>query len=252
MGIKKIEINLTSIKNTGMKKRVTLLSVLFTVFISLSTFAQNTAYRSIASGDWDNFATWERTTNVYNPSPTWVAAIAGQIPTSNNIVYVRNTHVVTTVATKSCLNLIVESGGTLNPGATLRVGVASSALGGGFVDTLKVDGTLGAPGSQFALELGVSCKSLWVTGTGTIQMGRFRPNNGNLNYPGSASLNAGTGTSVLFDKDITFSQSGNYAFSALNSGPANDSISLTILPGRTITLSDPTSSFQEIEAAQGL
>ncbi len=225
-----------------MKNRVTLLSIVFMVFISLSTFAQ-TAYRTIASGDWDNFATWERTTNVYNPSPTWMPAVAGQVPTSNNIVYVTNGFTVTTAATKSCLNLIIETGGILNPGATLRVGVASSALGGGFVDTLLVNGTLGAPGSQMALELGTSCKLLWVTGTGTIEMGRFRPNNGNLNYPGSLSLNAGTGAVVLFDKDITFSQSANYGFTALNSAPVNDSITLTILPGRTITLSDPTSSF---------
>ncbi|MES2849438.1 MAG: T9SS type A sorting domain-containing protein [Bacteroidota bacterium] len=232
-----------------MKKRVTLLLVLI-ISVFTNGYSQ-TAYRTIASGDWDAFATWERTTNVYNPTPTWAPAIAGQIPTSNNIVYVTNGFTVTTAATKSCLNLIVEAGGTLTPGATLRVGVASSALGGGFTDTLLVNGTLGAPGSQFALELGTSCKFLWVTGTGTIQMGRFRPNNANLNYPGSPSLNAGTGTTVLFDKDIQFTQSGNYGFSALNSAPVNDSINLTIASGRTITLTDPTSYFHNDLSSSG-
>jgi len=224
-----------------MKKVMTLLSV-FVIVCSLNSVAQ-TAYRSIASGDWDNFATWERTTNVHNPSPNWVPAISGQVPTSNNTVFVRTGHTVTTGATKSCLNLFVETGATLNPGATLRVGVASSALGGGFTDTLEVDGTLGAPGSQIALELGTSCKYLWITGTGTIQMGRFRPNNGNLNFPGGPNSNGATGASVVIDNNMQFQISGNYGFSALNSSPSNDSISVTILPGRTVTLTDPTSSF---------
>ncbi|HOZ76632.1 MAG TPA: T9SS type A sorting domain-containing protein [Ferruginibacter sp.] len=224
-----------------MKKVMTLLSV-FVLVCSLNSLAQ-TAYRSIASGDWDNFATWERTTNVHNPTPNWIPAVSGQVPTSNNTVFVRNGHTVTTGATKSCLNLFIEQGATLNPGATLRVGVASSALGGGFTDTVQVNGTLGAPGSQIALELGTSCKYLWITGTGSIQMGRFRPNNGNLNFPGGPNSNGATGASVIIDQDMQFQISGNYGFSALNSTPSNDSISVTILPGRTVTLTDPTSSF---------
>ena len=227
-----------------MKNRFTLF--LIAAFFSIAAFGQNTGYRTVASGSWDDVAIWERTANVYSASPTWAPIDVGlgqTVPSSNHIVYIRSGHTVTTAATKSSLNLIIEAGGTLTPGATLRVGVASSASGGGFVDTLKVDGTLGAPGSQFALELGTSCKSLWITGTGTIQMGRFRPNNNNLNYPGSMALNAGTGAVVIFDKDINFSQSGNYAFSGFNSTPVNDSITLVIPSGRTIVLSDPTSYF---------
>lgn len=223
---------------------------LVSLLFSATGFSQ-TAYRSISSGDWDNFAIWERTTNVYNPSPTWAPAVSGQVPTSNNIVYVRNGHTVTTGATKSCLNLIIETGGTLTPGATLRVGVASSGLGGGFTDTLQVDGTLGAPGSQANLELGTSCKLLRIYGTGNIQMGRFRPNNNNLNYPGGPNANGATGASVLIDKDMTLSVSGNYAFSATNSAPVNDSTSVTILAGRTVTITDPTSYFHNDLSSSG-
>jgi len=227
-----------------MKNRTTLLFTLLTVFTGLTGFSQ-TAFRSIASGNWADFATtWERTANVYNPTPTW--AVPTGAPTSNHIVIVRSGHTVALEASgKSSLNLIIETGGKLfaNGNAyTIRVGVPSSGNGGA-IDTLTVDGILGGAGELMPLELGSGGASLWIRGTGTIEIGRIRPNNNNVNYPGSGTANALPGARILIDKDIKLNV-GNYALSALNSTPtANDSISVTILGGRTVTIANPLGTF---------
>jgi hypothetical protein len=230
-----------------MKKKFTRFVCLLAagILFSLSVFSQ-TAYRSIASGNWDNFAIWERTTNIFAATPTWVPATSGQVPTTNNYVFVRNGHSVSlNGSARNCLNLTVEAGGRLYAGGTtaLRVGAPSSGFAG-TVDTLRVDGILGGSGDLMALELPVGAASLWITGTGTIEIGRFRPLNGNLNFPGSASTNAASGARVIIDKDMKLAVNSNYALSLQNTAPSiNDSLSMVIQAGRTVTISDPASYF---------
>ncbi len=229
-----------------MKKKSTLVLFLF-VFMAIQHGFSQTAYRTVGSGMWNEITIWERTTNVYNPTPTWVPAASGQLPTTNNIVYIRNGHTVTLDASKNCLNLIIETGGRLSAGSStnaIRVGAPSSGFAG-TIDTLTVNGTLGGPGELMPLELPAGAASLWVRGTGTIEIGRIRPNStANLNYPGSGSTNAAAGARLLIDNNIRLNTPNNYAYSALNSNAnATDSLNFTILAGRTVTVVSPTGYF---------
>lgn len=231
-----------------MKRRFIFLIAPFT-FLSFANGYSQTGYRSIVSGNWGDFNTWERSTNIYNPIPTWVPAVgtpSAQVPTSNNFVFVRNGHTVTLESSgKNSRSISIETGGKLFANGavnSVRVGVPSSGNAGS-IDTLTVDGILGGPGELMPLEFGVGAASVWIRGTGTIEIGRIRPLNGNLNYAGSAATNAAPGLRILIDKDMRLNV-GNYAISATNSAPsANDSISITIFPGRTVTVANPVGTF---------
>lgn len=235
-----------------MKSRFTLFSLLVSV-CSLNGFSQ-TALRSIASGNWSDFANvWERTGNYYNPTPTWSAATAA--PTTNQIAIIRNGHTVNIDASgRNTKGIIIEAGGKLYSNGTtnsIRVG-AITAGNAGSVDTLTVDGILGGAGEVLPLEFGVGTSSVWIRGNGTIEIGRIRPINGNLNYPGSGSSGAASGLRVLVDNNITLNTAGNYVFSVTNSSPsANDSVSYTILAGRTVTIANPTSYFHNNSVSGG-
>ena len=237
-----------------MKKKVTLLFSILAAITIQHGFSQ-TGLRTINSGLWSDTLIWEKTGNIYNPTPTW--GHASSPPTSNQSVFIRNGHTVTTDGTKSCLNLTIETGGQLFANLvanTLRVGQPSQTVPtGGTIDTLTADGILGGPGEIFPLELPVGAASLWIRGAGSIEIGRIRPTNGNLNFPGSAAANALPGARLIIDKDIKLNVVNNYAFSLTNSGPtANDSISFTIKAGRTVTIADPTSYFHNNGVSAGV
>jgi hypothetical protein len=237
-----------------MKSRVTFLFSAFTFLAAASGFSQ-TALRSIASGNWTAFATtWERTGNIYNPTPTWAAATAA--PTTNQIAIIRSGHVVTIDQSgRNTKTIIVEAGGQLFAGGaanSVRVGVPATGTAGS-VDTLTVDGMFGGPSEVFPLEFGVGAASVWIRGAGTVEIGRIRPVNGNLNFPGSVSPNAATGFRLLVDKDIKLNTSNNSVFSVTNTSPsANDSISYTILAGRTVTIASSSSYFHNNNVTDGV
>ena len=230
-----------------MKKKSTLLFALIAFIAIQNCFSQTqTALRSIASGNWSAFATvWEKTGSFYNPTPTWAAATAA--PTTSQIAIIRNGHTVTIDASgKNSKSVIVEAGGKLFANGvanSVRVGAIASGTAGS-IDTLTVDGIFGGTGELLPLEFQIGAASTWIRGTGTIEIGRIRPVNGNLNYTGSAATNAATGFKLLVDKDITLNTAGNSVFSVTNSTPSvNDSISYTIFAGRKVTVASVSSYF---------
>lgn len=84
----------------------TKLTFIFTLLATSLAFAQ-TAYRTVASGNWNAITTWER----YN-SGTWAPAGVGQIPGALDSVYIQTGHTVTLTQNESCgdLNLHNASG----------------------------------------------------------------------------------------------------------------------------------------------
>jgi hypothetical protein len=102
-------------------------------------------FRTQASGDWNNVATWESS---QNGSTLWQDATI--TPTNAaNIVTVRNTHVVTVTSSVTVDQVVVEADGEvdINAGITLTL---SSAAGGTALDVngiLKNAGTIGTTGA---------------------------------------------------------------------------------------------------------
>jgi len=100
---------------------------------SLLTMAQTAGdYRTAASGNWNNTATWERYDGV-----TWIANPA--VPTSaDGAIAIRNGHNVTLTAPVTADQLTVETGGTL----TLSSFGNNLTINDGAGTDLTVDGTL--------------------------------------------------------------------------------------------------------------
>ncbi len=94
----------------NMKNKINLLVLLFAL-ISNVTFAQF-AYRStVATGNWNAIASWER----FNGT-TWAAATTGQIPGQNDTVYIQTGHTISLTQNESCyaLNLHNASNARIN------------------------------------------------------------------------------------------------------------------------------------------
>jgi|GEM_PF-2223447 len=238
-----------------MKKMFTFSTYFFFLLLVGTQIKAQTVYRSLGSGAWATFGTWERSTD---NGVTFAPAISGQLPTSNNSVIIASGHTVTIEATKSCLNLTIQSGGRLSTGGgtnafSIRPGTSSSGTSG-TIATVQNDGILGGTGELMVLELPATAAQVTVQGTGTYEIGRIRAITTNTNYPTSATTGHANNAKLIIDRDMKLNGLNNYAFSEPNSAvAATDVFIYTINAGKTVTVADPGSRWENtIMATDGV
>lgn len=82
------------------------------------------------------------------------------------------------------------------------------------------------------MEIPVAAGNVLLTGSGVYKFGRLRMLGGNLNSP-----------VVTIDANMSFSQSGNYALTAIYNPAASDNYTININAGKTVTLTNPSGYF---------
>jgi len=172
---------------------------------SLLTMAQTAGdYRTAASGNWNNTATWERYDGV-----TWIANPA--VPTSaDGAIAIRNGHNVTLTAPVTADQLTVETGGTL----TLSSFGNNLTINDGAGTDLTVDGTLALGPTNITASP--------ATATAVIN-GTFNWTDGTMAINTTASATATVNLSGNVQKNInnsTFTNDGvmNWATGASSGG----------------------------------
>ncbi|QKG53346.1 LamG-like jellyroll fold domain-containing protein [Hymenobacter sp. BRD67] len=166
-------------------------------------------FRSVATGNWGDPATWEAS---YDGSTGWAAAPVAPTGSYVGTVNVRNSHVVTVAVTTSTKTTTIESGGILNTLAgqplTIPSGATMTVNAGGVLSIGKLSGTDGVTGTSTNLG------TLSVTGTNALTVN------------GTLVLNTGTTTPVsqgIFATTTTIGNGGRlvqYATYANISMPA--------------------------------
>ena len=251
-----------TIKNAFMKKDF--YKHLFILTILAGSFAgkcaAQTIYRSIGSGYWSDSTIWQKSTN---GGTTWTGTFGSSFgsaasgtatlatlsgPTSNQGVTISSGNVVTILKTSSCLNLTIQSGGQLTSAGSalsLRVGTGSTGTAG-IAGVLHNDGILGSlTGDPMPVEFPATADSLTITGTGVCNIGRIRAITGNSNYPTSSIANHANDAKLIVDQNINLYTASNYCFSIPNSTVnPNDVIIYTINAGKTVTVKDPASKWE--------
>jgi hypothetical protein len=156
-------------------------------------------YRTKASGDWDNIATWE-----YFNGTSWVDAIdypsITGINCPNPLATVRSGHEVNVDAAVEFGNVTVDDGGLLEVQNDVAFGITSG-------DTLTVNGTLIMHTTAVINGTG----HFWISATGTIHVGAvagitISTETGNIQVSGSRTYSSGAhyiyfGTSNQFTGD---------------------------------------------------
>lgn len=175
----------------------------------------NDDYRSAASGDWGNAATWQRYT-----AGTWVAAaIAPSL--ASGVITIRNGHFVTLSPGNLTIDqTVVDLGGTLSTGLFANLNVQD----GQGIDLL-INGTfthatnyLNGPGSIVVASGGVfSCSTGYIGSDAVleIQSGGSASSSGNLYLNGTVN-NEGTWT--MLNGRLTSTGGGAQVFNNLSGG----------------------------------
>ena len=198
----------------------TLLGILFMVGMTIPTAAQTTGdYRSAASGVWSAIGTWE----TYNGS-AWVAAATKPGSTVN--VTIQNGHSVTLGATESVKNLTIDAGGTLNGDVAATIASPRTFRVNG--TSVIVNGTLGSvSGGSVNLECNVASSTMTISGTGTVNISRIRPNQ--------------TGVTHVFDIDIKVNYAGSGGTGGTGLQGNKDGTIYTINAGKTLSFGTSSS-----------
>ncbi|MGZ8544115.1 MAG: T9SS type A sorting domain-containing protein [Flavisolibacter sp.] len=154
-----------------MKLKFTLFLAFIALFTTNNLWAQSDGdYRSILSGDWNIASNWEE----FNAG-TW--SVAGTAPTSTDgIITIQNTHVITVTSATSADDLVIDAGGTL----TVATAGVFTLVNGAAGSDMTINGTFN-----------VSAASTYL---GSIT------NNGTFNWGGGTL----TFTSVTLDNNGTF------------------------------------------------
>lgn len=163
-------------------------------------------FRSFATGNWNNTATWER----YDGS-SWITPAPSTPTSADGAITIRNGHIVTINASVTADQITVDAGGTLNNntgGATLTLnnetGVDLTVNGtfllrglnvltaAGGTPTVEINGTM----NWFS---GTSQASLTVNNSGILNIGEAPTNNDkiiqNANITNNGTINWVSGTS---------------------------------------------------------
>lgn len=177
----------------------------FFCLASFLTMAQTAGdYRTAASGNWNNTATWER----YNGT-IWVANPA--VPTSaDGAIAIRNGHNVTITAPVTADQLTVETGGTL----TLNSFGNNLTIADGAGTDLTVDGTLALSATNITASSATATAVINGTfnwGEGTIAITTTTSASAVLNLSGNTQKNINNST---FTNDGTL----NWATGASSGG----------------------------------
>ncbi|MBO2012488.1 LamG-like jellyroll fold domain-containing protein [Hymenobacter negativus] len=154
-------------------------------------------FRSVATGNWGDPATWEAS---YDGSTGWAAAPVAPSGSLMGTVNVRNGHTVTVAAATSTKTTTVESGGVLNTlaGQTLTVptGATMTVNAGGVLSIGRLTGTDAVTGAS--LNLGTisvaGANALLVNGTLVLNTGSTLPANQGIN---TATTTVGSGARLV-------------------------------------------------------
>ena len=226
-----------------MKKIITIIILLFSIFLNSYSVKSQTVYASITSGNWSDITTWE----TYN---TYVAALAASpgsgtaattIPSGTHNVLIRNGHTIAmNGANRGCKSIIINAGGKLwaNEAADRRLQIGSGGTGFAYplVDTVQIDGVIGGPGDGCFFEIGVNAQLVKISGTGSVDLSRFR-------CPGGIGSAAGGAMTIDVDINMNFWKTANYGFSLVYNPSATDNYTLNLKPGKTIAIKSPDGYF---------
>ncbi len=185
-----------------------------TVCTGIPAAASNGDFRSRASGNWNDFTTWQ----IF--SGTWIDAISGQYPNSvSSTVTIRTGHTVTlNVNGISVRNLVVDGPtGKLNGGGNSGTPRYLSVFG----NTITCNGTIGDV-AQDDISFNIEGINPAIGGTGSFSCNRIRKNTG-INLT----------TTLTVNMNITTWWNGAAIFNNYTGDP--NSFNVTIASGRTVT-----------------
>jgi hypothetical protein len=108
--------------------------------------AVSAQYRSRQTGNWNNFNTWERSTN---SGATWANAISGQTPSSSDgAITIQNGHTVTITAGVTIDQVTIDNGGTV-----VHSAAATVTLNNGTGTDLTINGTWKRTSNNFTISI---------------------------------------------------------------------------------------------------
>ena len=195
-----------------MKNFFSTIFIVIILLLSASFIYSQTAgdYRSIASGNYGDAATWE----TYDGA-NWVAATTG--PSTDNNVTVQIGDTVFLDGTKHCNNLTIDSGGVLNGDASASISSPRSFRIHG--TAVLVNGTLGdAAGGTVNLEFD---NDITISGSGTFSTSRVRAYN--------------AGYTCTFDMDAKLFYSGSSGTGGYGLQGYKDNTTYVINAGKTLS-----------------
>ena len=213
-------------------------------------------FRSVATGNWGDPATWEAS---YDGSTGWAAAPVAPSGSFVGTVNVRNGNVVTVAATTSTKTTTVESGAILNTlaGTTLTVptGATMTVSAGGVLSIGRLSGADGVTGT--GTNTGVisvaGANALTVSGTLVLHSGSLSPPSQGITTTTTTIGNGGRvvqyATTVslampapTWSPGSTLELAGgtlNQSYANVNQTLQNLDVNLTTLPVGTVTATSP-------------
>ncbi len=230
-----------------MKKISTFVLILIGLFIFKPGQAQ-TVYASLGSGAWNSGTQWE----TYS---TLAAALAGSPgsgtaststtnPGGTHFVLIRAGHTVTMgAANRGCKGIVIQAGGKLyaNEAAARRLQIGAGGTGFTYplVDTIQVDGALGAANDGLYLESGAAAQTIKLFGSGTVDIQRIR------------TVGGATGGVLNFNIDVNVNlwQASNYALTSAYNATASDVYTINILAGRTVAIKSTSGVFHNSQTS---
>jgi hypothetical protein len=230
-----------------MKQKLLLAFLSITIFFSQKSIAQQaTVYATVNTGSWATQGIWE----TYSSYTQALAASAGSgtpatsVPSGTHNVLIRTGHTVTMGgANRGCKSLIIQSGGKLYAneatGRRLQFGAGGTGFAYPLIDTVQIDGVLGGASDGIYIESGTNSQQIKIFGTGSIDIQRIRTGGG-----GGATDPVTPGLFNLdIDANINLWQAANYSLSLVYNPQTTDNYTMTIFPGKTVAIKDPTGVF---------
>jgi len=175
-----------------MKLTISVLCLVFILFLSFTTFAANRFWVSAAPSNWNNMANWS---NVSGGAGGFSVPVAGDAVTFNNV---RRGNCTIDVAV-NILSLTVNAGytGTITQGAnTINISNAATFSAGLFLggsSNFTIGGSFTLSGTNFT----APSATLEIDGNAAFTSGVFTPNNGTVKFNAAGTTNI-TGTSPTF------------------------------------------------------
>ncbi|OAQ37921.1 hypothetical protein A5893_16245 [Pedobacter psychrophilus] len=235
-----------------MKRKLLYLFVYSLFFLVANNAISQTIYASKKSGNWSGSTDVWETYNAGTDISTMAigsGTATSATPSGTHSIYIRANHIISMFGSnRSCYSMTIENNGKLwaNEAAARRIQFATGGTGFTYpIDvTITNNGTIGGPGDGIYFETPVNARNITLTGSGTSIVGRLR-------MLGGAGSAAGGIASFTLDQDVTFTQSGNYALSAIYTPTGTDNYTITINTGKTITVSDASGYFHNNGSSAG-
>jgi hypothetical protein len=149
------------------------------------------------------------------------------------------------VANRGCKGIIVNVGGKVwaNEGTDRRLQIGAGGTGFAYplVDTVQVDGIIGAPSDGCYFEIGTNAQLVKIWGTGSIDISRFR-------CPGGIGASGGGVMTIDADININLWKATNYGLSLVYNPAATYNYTFNIKPGKTVAVKSVDGYFHNSQA----